>query len=150
MKSPNSEFKTQLKIFLFWQAFSQTLVDHSCDHVCLHVCIEQKRTTMTLMAWKTIALSLTCCSFSSFLGKLSFSSSTTTCQITTSFILSSLPIRDRPPSHCKWLASCLWLQKSFASHTSGPFCCLWHYRPHHSSHPPRVHIWNPQYCPCLV
>ena len=35
-----SEFKTQLKTFLFPQAFSQTWVDHSCDHrlpVRLHV-----------------------------------------------------------------------------------------------------------------
>ena len=30
------------------------------------------------------------------------------------------------------------------------FCCLWRYRPFHPFHPPRVHIWNPQYCLCLV
>ena len=109
-----------------------------------------RRTTLTQITWETIALSLTFCSFPSFLRKLSFSSSTTTCQITTTFILSSLPTAPtiassflqpyHPPSNCKRLTSCLWLQKRFASHTSILFCCLWHYWSHHSSHPPRIHI----------
>ena len=44
------------------------------------VCPLLKKNNLTQMTWKTIALSLTFHSFPSFLRKLSFSSSTTTCQ----------------------------------------------------------------------
>ena len=40
--------------------------------------------------------------------------------------------------------------KRFASHTSRPACCPRHDRPYQPSHPPRAHIWNPQYRPRLI